>query len=75
MDYYKLRSRVFQEVKDHLNRREDLMSNNMKPPSFSAFQNRLIAEYGVTEKMVRQMVERLVPGGTIENEEIARKEE
>ena len=75
MDYYTRRSRVFNEIKEYLARRDELLSKNLKAPEFKQLQNRLTAEYGVTKKMVKQFIEQLIPHGTVKDDEIVRRED
>ena len=75
MDYYKLRSRIFQDIKNHLRNNQDLIDKGMKPPPFSLFMSRLIGDYGATNKMVKNMIEDLIPGATIKDGEIVAKNE
>ena len=75
MDYYKLRTIILKKIVDHLERREDIMKEGGKPPKFEDFQRRLILDHGISKKMVKDMVETVVPGGTVKDGEIKRLDE
>ena len=74
MDYYKMRSVVLHKLRNHLQEREELIEKKLEPPKFKDFQRQLMLEHGVTETMLKKMVENLIPGSTLRDGEIIRKE-
>ena len=74
MDYYKLKRTIMKQISNHLERREEIVADGGTPPKFADFQRKLLLEHGISEKMVKQMVEVIVPNGTVENGEIVRNE-
>ena len=74
MDYYKLKTIVMKQIGNHLERVAEIVADGGKPPKFADFQRKLILEHGISAKMIKQMVEVVVPDGTVENGEIVRKE-
>lgn len=74
MDFYKRRSIVQQEVKEHLALREAVMERGENPPPFYAFINKMVARYGATKSMIKEFVEDLAPGATVKDGDIVKKE-
>ena len=73
--YNKFRSYILQRVQTYLENVQRIKEQGHDPPKFNDFQRDLMLETGVTPKMLKNAVETLVPGGTIEDGEIVRRGE
>lgn len=73
MDFYKRRKVVLGKIKDYLERREEAVERKLNPEPFQDFQRKLMLEYGVTENMIKKLVETLVPKGTVKEGELVKK--
>lgn len=74
MDFYKMRRVILAKITDYLKQREENIKKGLNPPPFPEFQRRLITEHGVTENMIRKMVESTVKDATVIDGEIVRKD-
>ena len=64
---------VMQKIAGHLNHCEECAERKLSPPSFKDFQRKLIMEHGISKKMIKQLVEVVVPEGTVEDDRIVKK--
>lgn len=74
MGYYENKREAFARIKAFLEEREEAVRTGLEPKPFPPFKRRLLLDYGYSEKTLKKMVELLVPEGTIEGEQITKKE-
>lgn len=56
-NYYAMRREILMKVTSFFENREEELNAKRTPPAFSGMVTRLIREYGVTDKMIKALVE------------------
>lgn len=74
MQFYDLRKEIIHRIETYLATREEQIKNNIPPMNWSFFETKMVREYGATPKMVRKLLETILPGAEVKDGDIRKRE-